>query len=289
MITTTKSPIEYNPDYDHLKFNDDEVIRKILQYEIIYFSDRIEKINKYGIKQERNLIITNKAIYNLEKKNLKRRIDIKIVKGVTTSSENDEFVIHCIEMDHDYHYVSFKKRKIIQFINDLYFLHFNNFLPFCQINDSSLKLIVTKKDEKKKDITFSKMPITNRMHIEQFLYGTIKSDLMNKDLKQAVLIDFKVINLIGKGNYAKILLVEHISTSTLYVLKVHRKDIAIDNCIIDNIETEFKLLTNLQSNFIINLLSHFQTKERLYFVLPFVKGGDMYQHLKENKFLDEEK
>ena len=51
---------------------------KYIYYDIIYFSlkiletlilsDKIIKINRYNMSQERNIIITNKAVYNLKKK-----------------------------------------------------------------------------------------------------------------------------------------------------------------------------------------------------------------------------
>ena len=41
MITLKKNFEEYNPDYDFLKVNKDNDIRKILRDEILYFSDNI--------------------------------------------------------------------------------------------------------------------------------------------------------------------------------------------------------------------------------------------------------
>ena len=36
--------------------------------EALLFTDKINKINRYGLTQERNILITDKAIYNLKKK-----------------------------------------------------------------------------------------------------------------------------------------------------------------------------------------------------------------------------
>ena len=71
-------------EYDFLNFSKDNYITKnITRNESIQFSDKIIKINKYGFKQERNIIITDKGIYNLKKTTLKRRIDLKTIKGIT--------------------------------------------------------------------------------------------------------------------------------------------------------------------------------------------------------------
>jgi len=58
------------------------------------------------MSQERNIIITNKAIYNFKKTSLKRRIDFNVIKGITISKLTDEFVVHCIDAEHDYDYIS---------------------------------------------------------------------------------------------------------------------------------------------------------------------------------------
>ncbi len=56
--------------------------------------------------QDRNIVITNQAVYNFKKTSLKRRIDINVIKGISLSRITDEFVIHCIDSEHDYNYKS---------------------------------------------------------------------------------------------------------------------------------------------------------------------------------------
>ena len=53
-------------EYDFLNYSKDNYIKtNITRDESIQFSDKIFKINKYGFKQERNIIITDKGIYNI--------------------------------------------------------------------------------------------------------------------------------------------------------------------------------------------------------------------------------
>ena len=96
---------EIQSEYDFLNFSKDHYIKtNVTRDESIQFSDKIFKINKFGFKQERNIIITDKGIYNLRKTTLKRRIDLKSIKGITLSKSSDEFVIHCNDEEYDYHY-----------------------------------------------------------------------------------------------------------------------------------------------------------------------------------------
>ena len=57
---------------DYLKFAGEKSLEKLIGNEKILFTDKINKINRYGLTQERNILITDQAIYNLKKKgNLK--------------------------------------------------------------------------------------------------------------------------------------------------------------------------------------------------------------------------
>ena len=53
---------------DNLQFKDDLEIKKVIGDETILFTDKIIKVNRFGFSQERNIMITDKGIYNLKKK-----------------------------------------------------------------------------------------------------------------------------------------------------------------------------------------------------------------------------
>ena len=53
---------------DYLNFFKESSLKKIIGEENLLFTDKINKINRYGLTQERNILITNQAIYNLKKK-----------------------------------------------------------------------------------------------------------------------------------------------------------------------------------------------------------------------------
>ncbi len=60
--------MEANVVRDYLNFGKEQSLSKIIKNEKLLFTDKINKINRYGLTQERNIIITEKAIYNLKKK-----------------------------------------------------------------------------------------------------------------------------------------------------------------------------------------------------------------------------
>jgi hypothetical protein len=60
--------MEANVVRDYLNFGKEQSLSKIIKNEKLLFTDKINKINRYGLTQERNIIITENAIYNLKKK-----------------------------------------------------------------------------------------------------------------------------------------------------------------------------------------------------------------------------
>ena len=53
---------------DYLKFAGEKSLEKLIGNEQLLFTDKMNKINRYGLTQERNILITDQAIYNLKKK-----------------------------------------------------------------------------------------------------------------------------------------------------------------------------------------------------------------------------
>lgn len=75
------------------------------------YAAMVKKINLYDWSQERMLVITNAGIYNVYKKKIKRKIDIKDVGGVTKtvppSKNSQEFTVG-VPTQYDYRFVSDK-------------------------------------------------------------------------------------------------------------------------------------------------------------------------------------
>ena len=159
-------------EYDFLNLYKDKVfLKNIVREEIIQFSDKILKINKYGFKQERNILLTDKAIYNLKKLSLKRRIDFKTIEGITVSKISDEFVIHCKDINYDYQFISPRKKTIIEIIAKYYKSIHDDELQLFELNTKSLNTYVTTKKEKLKRKNSSRIPKQNSVDVEQYLFG----------------------------------------------------------------------------------------------------------------------
>ena len=290
-------------EYDFLNFTKDFTIKNnVTREEEIQFSDTVQKINKNGWKQSRNLVLTDKAIYNLKKKELKRRIDYTKIIGITLSKQSDEFVIHCLEMDYDYQFISQKKKTIVEIIAKNYELIKEEELKLFEINVKNLNQFVTTKKEKEKQQSKSRMPKTGQINVKDYLFGnksktdvnifqskiSKKNNSINFKNIQANYEDFEIKSVIGRGSVGKILLAKYIKDGKYYAIKSMRKDQIISEGIADNILVEKNILIKSQCEFILKLSFFFQTPERIYYVTPFIKGGDLYHKLKSEIFFKED-
>lgn len=122
--------------------------------------------------------------------------------------------------------------------------------------------------------------------------------------------DFELIRVIGRGSYAKVLMVELRRTRRVYAMKVIKKELVTDdevsNCCcaiqfpffltiynffqdIDWVQTEKHVFETASNHpFLVGLHSCFQTASRLFFVIEFVRGGDLMFHMQRQRRLPEE-
>ena len=287
-------------EYDFLNLSKNYLIKSnITREEEIQFSDKIYKINKYNWKQERIIIITDKAIYNLKKDTLKRRIDLKALIGITISKNSEEFVLHCSHIDYDYHYTSPRIKTIIEIISKNYEALFDEELKLYELTDKYLNEYVTLKSEKEKQSKYTRMPKNQkRLNVKEYLFGnqskTEINDKNNIKIKpkfnntEVYYNDFEIIKVIGRGFVGKIILVKYKKDGKYYAMKMMRKDQIISQELENNILLEKNILIEAQCEFILSLSFFFQTPERLYFITPFIPGGDLYHKLKTDIFFTEE-
>ncbi len=262
--------------------------------ETLLYSDKITKINHYGMSQERHILITNKAVYNLKKKELKRRIEIQYIKGITISSLTEELILHGNDLEYDYHYMSSKRKMIVKEIAESYFAIKNTELPFVELTEKSLSKFVTQKTDKKKDLNFTRMPTTGLTNVKDYYTPRVNKDnslLFNKrkDIQNVQIEDFKILKVLGRGSFGKVTLVEYLKTGEVFAMKSLKKDTLIEEDQIQNTLLEKKILQELEHPFLVNLQFCFQTNTRVFFVLPYMAGGELFQHLRNVKRFDEEK
>lgn len=100
--------------------------------------------------------------------------------------------------------------------------------------------------------------------------------------------DFEFLKLIGKGSFGKVLLARHISEGEMYAVKVLSKKMILKRNEKSHIMCERAvLLKNLHHPFLVGLRYSFQSRDKLYFVLDYVNGGELFFHLQKEKSFSE--
>lgn len=105
--------------------------------------------------------------------------------------------------------------------------------------------------------------------------------------QNATLQDFKMIQVIGRGSFGKVVLVGHKDTKKLYAMKILSKENIVKRKQVEHTRTERRVLGCTKHPFIVGLHYAFQTPQRLYFVLDYCPGGELFYHLTRMKKLPE--
>lgn len=93
--------------------------------------------------------------------------------------------------------------------------------------------------------------------------------------------DFILMKVIGKGSYGKVMLVRHKAEGEdhVYAMKMLRKEKVIKRNQVEHTKTERNVLEAVSHPFIVTLYYAFQTPKKLYFVLEYCPGGELFFHL----------
>uniref|UniRef100_A0A3Q4AJA9 Serine/threonine-protein kinase sgk-1 n=1 Tax=Mola mola TaxID=94237 RepID=A0A3Q4AJA9_MOLML len=92
--------------------------------------------------------------------------------------------------------------------------------------------------------------------------------------------DFDYLKVIGKGSFGKVLLARHRKYGGYYAVKVLQKQMIVKRKEQRHVMVERSvLLKGLEHPFLVGLHFSFQTPNRLYLVLDYVNGGELFYHL----------
>merc|ERR550525_1424393 len=95
--------------------------------------------------------------------------------------------------------------------------------------------------------------------------------------------DFEFLKVIGRGAFGKVMQVKYKKNGEIYAMKILRKKQIVARNQVEHTKSERKILQALQHPFLIKLRFAFQTDSKLYFVLDYFKGGELFFHLKKRR------
>ena len=101
--------------------------------------------------------------------------------------------------------------------------------------------------------------------------------------------DFELLKVLGRGAYGKVFLVRRVPTAAtiaahsararandVLAMKVMRKKELIERNVVDNVRIERNVLSGLDHPYIVRMRYAFQTEHKLYLLMNYVPGGELF-------------
>ncbi|KAM9844157.1 serine/threonine-protein kinase N1b isoform 2-T2 [Aulostomus maculatus] len=101
------------------------------------------------------------------------------------------------------------------------------------------------------------------------------------------LLDFKLIAVLGRGHFGKVLLSEYKKTGSLYAIKALKKGDIVARDEVESLMCEKRIFETVNGShhpFLVNLFACFQTPEHVCFVMEYTAGGDLMMHIHADVF-----
>uniref|UniRef100_A0A672P8E6 protein kinase C n=1 Tax=Sinocyclocheilus grahami TaxID=75366 RepID=A0A672P8E6_SINGR len=103
------------------------------------------------------------------------------------------------------------------------------------------------------------------------------------------LLDFRLIAVLGRGHFGKVLLTEYKKSGSMYAIKALKKGDIVARDEVESLMCEkriFETVNSAQHPFLVNLFACFQTPEHVCFVMEYTAGGDLMMHIHADVFTE---
>lgn len=114
--------------------------------------------------------------------------------------------------------------------------------------------------------------------------------LTSSPVRKMTAEDFEPLMCLGKGSYGTVLLVRQRTTGRLFAQKQFKKaSITVHKKLIEQTKTERNILESVNRHpFIVNFYYAFQDHEKLYLILEYAQGGELFHHLAAERMFSED-
>lgn len=102
-----------------------------------------------------------------------------------------------------------------------------------------------------------------------------KQPSFNMDLS-----DLERVKTLGTGAFGRVILLKHTKSYKYYAMKVLEKEKVIRMKQVDHTLNEKRILEAIRFPFTVTMEFSFKDNSYIYFVMPFVPGGEMFTHLR---------
>lgn len=124
-----------------------------------------------------------------------------------------------------------------------------------------------------------------------FASQAIEGGMRSKSIHRKMCADdFEPLRCLGKGAFGTVHLVKQHATGRLYAQKQFRKaSLTVHKRLVEQTKTERVILESVNRHpFVVKLFYAFQDHERLYLILEYAQGGELFHHLAMERMFTEE-
>ncbi|KAF2424261.1 kinase-like protein [Tothia fuscella] len=117
--------------------------------------------------------------------------------------------------------------------------------------------------------------------------GGLRQDSMARKMAAS---DFEQLTCLGKGAFGTVLLVRQKATGRLFAQKQFKKaSLVVHKRLVEQTKTERHILETVNRHpFVVKLFYAFQDLEKLYLILEYAQGGELFHHLAIERMFPEE-
>mmetsp|Transcript_3869 Transcript_3869/g.8765 ORF Transcript_3869/g.8765 Transcript_3869/m.8765 type:complete len:540 (-) Transcript_3869:484-2103(-) len=298
---------------DHLQLASNPKTLKALAsnsatHDKVLFSMKVKKVNRKGKEQMRVLLITNRHVLNLMPDNIakcNRCINIQHLHHISTCSTTNEFVLH-VANEYDYRFKTLQYLEVVQALCDAYEVAMKEKLEVVETDTSEdlAKQVLTKTSLKHgptRDFTPSQKLAINAAASCKAEADENDSEEDDAEEQRGVAAgrnsvvggafadgkskftadDFECLKVLGKGAFGKVMLVKaKKGNNQVYAMKVLSKQLLLERNEVVHTKTERRALEDTHHPFLVHLRFAFQTPTKLYLVMDYCNGGELFFHLK---------
>lgn len=100
--------------------------------------------------------------------------------------------------------------------------------------------------------------------------------------------DFELLKVVGMGAFGKVLQVKSKVTAQVFAMKViSKRKLKSKMCYVENVKAERDILTRVRHPFVVTMHCSFQTREKLFILMDFLAGGELFLRIgREGIFLE---
>lgn len=128
------------------------------------------------------------------------------------------------------------------------------------------------------------------VHSKSFLKAVEGGLRENSMIRKMAASDFEQLTCLGKGAFGTVLLVRQKTTGRLFAQKQFKKaSLVVHKRLVEQTKTERHILETVNRHpFVVKLFYAFQDLEKLYLILEYAQGGELFHHLAMERMFPEE-